>query len=94
MRPAGAGDIIGVRLSIIIIELPGRGESGSAAFLRAGVLDLSFPRGTKRVGDVERYAHLASDHLAIADSRIDSLLGGYDLATPETNKGLAITPTP
>ena len=32
---------------------------------------------------VERYAHLAPDHLTKAASRIDSLLGGYDLATPE-----------
>ena len=32
---------------------------------------------------VERYAHLAPDHLAKAANRIDSLLGGYDLATPE-----------
>ncbi|MFZ3087945.1 MAG: site-specific integrase [Methylotenera sp.] len=30
---------------------------------------------------VERYAHLASDHLAIAASRLDSVLLGYDLAT-------------
>ena len=30
---------------------------------------------------VERYAHLAPDHLALAASRIDSLLVGYDLAT-------------
>jgi hypothetical protein len=29
---------------------------------------------------VERYAHLAPDHLAAA-SRLDSLLVGYDLAT-------------
>ena len=38
---------------------------------------------------VERYAHLAPDHLASAASRIDSLLGGYDLATPEKEKGSA-----
>jgi integrase len=31
---------------------------------------------------VERYAHLAPDHLAHAARRLDSLLGGYDLATP------------
>ena len=31
---------------------------------------------------VERYAHLAPDHLANAAGRIDSLLGS-DLATPE-----------
>ncbi len=30
---------------------------------------------------VERYAHLAPDHLAVAASRLDSLLSGYDLAT-------------
>ncbi len=40
---------------------------------------------------VERYAHLAPDHLASAANRIDSLLGGYDLATsdvasPQTNQ--------
>jgi integrase len=31
---------------------------------------------------VERYAHLAPDQLAKAASRLDSMLGGYDLATP------------
>ena len=30
---------------------------------------------------VERYAHLAPDHLASAASRLDSVLAGYDLAT-------------
>lgn len=30
---------------------------------------------------VERYAHLAPEHLAVAASRLDSLLAGYDLAT-------------
>lgn len=30
---------------------------------------------------VERYAHLAPDHLALAASRLDSVLAGYDLAT-------------
>lgn len=32
---------------------------------------------------VERYAHLAPDHLAKAAIRLHSLLGGYDLATSE-----------
>jgi hypothetical protein len=32
---------------------------------------------------VERYTHLAPDHLAKAANRLDSLLGGYDLATSE-----------
>ncbi len=36
---------------------------------------------------VERYAHLAPDHLATAASRIDSLLRGYDLATSESTRG-------
>lgn len=36
---------------------------------------------------VERYAHLAPDHLANAASRIDPLLGGYDLTTPESTRG-------
>jgi len=35
---------------------------------------------------VERYAHLAPDHLAQAANRLDPLLGGYDLATPEKQK--------
>jgi hypothetical protein len=35
---------------------------------------------------VERYAHLAPDHLAKAANRLDSLFGGYDLATPEKEK--------
>ena len=30
---------------------------------------------------VERYAHLAPDHLAQAASRLDGVLGGYDVAT-------------
>ena len=34
---------------------------------------------------VERYAHLAPDHLANAAARLDSVLDGYDLAT-STNK--------
>ena len=38
---------------------------------------------------VERYAHLAPDHLAKAANRLDSLLGGYDLATLEKEKGAA-----
>ena len=38
---------------------------------------------------VERYAHLAPDHLATAANRLDSLLGGYDLATLEKEKGSA-----
>ena len=36
---------------------------------------------------VERYAHLAPDHLASAANRLDSLLSGYDLATPEKAEG-------
>jgi integrase len=43
---------------------------------------------------VERYAHLAPDHLAQAAARIDSLLGGYDLATSEKTKGPAAKLTP
>jgi hypothetical protein len=38
---------------------------------------------------VERYAHLAPDHLAKAANRLDSLLGGYELATREKEKGAA-----
>jgi integrase len=38
---------------------------------------------------VERYAHLAPDHLAMAANRIDSLLGGYDLATLEAAEAAA-----
>ena len=38
---------------------------------------------------VERYAHLAPDHLAKAANRLDSLLGGYDLATLEKDEGSA-----
>lgn len=43
---------------------------------------------------VERYAHLAPDHLASAAGKIDALLGSYDLATPEKDKGPAMSPTP
>lgn len=35
---------------------------------------------------VERYAHLAPDHLAFAASRLDSVLAGYNLATRGTNE--------
>ena len=38
---------------------------------------------------VERYAHLAPDHLATAANRLDSLLGGYDLATLEKKRGVS-----
>ena len=38
---------------------------------------------------VERYAHLAPEHLAKAANRLDSLLGGCDLATLEKEKGSA-----
>jgi integrase len=36
---------------------------------------------------VERYAHLAPDHLAKAAGRLDSMFDGYDLATPEKAEG-------
>jgi hypothetical protein len=45
-------------------------------------------RGTRRLFGhvanrvlVERHAHLAPDHLAVAASRLDPLLVGYDPAT-------------
>jgi integrase len=38
---------------------------------------------------VERYAHLAPDHLAAAANRLDPLLGGYDLATLEKKRGVS-----
>lgn len=37
--------------------------------------------GWKTGAMVERYAHLASDHLAAAAARLDSVMLGYDLAT-------------
>jgi hypothetical protein len=43
---------------------------------------------------VERYADLAPDHLAKAANRLDSLLGGYDLATLEKEKGPAARANP
>jgi hypothetical protein len=43
---------------------------------------------------VERYAHLAPDHLARAANRLDSLLGGYDLAMREKEKGPAEATNP
>lgn len=43
---------------------------------------------------VERYAHLAPDHLAKAAGRLDSLFGGYDLGTPEKEKGSRVNVTP
>src|SRR5262249_46518515 len=38
---------------------------------------------------VERYAHLAPDHLAQAANRLDALLGGYDLAKLKKENGPA-----
>jgi integrase len=38
---------------------------------------------------VERYAHLAPDYLTQAAGRIDPLLGGYDSATLEKEKGIS-----
>ena len=35
---------------------------------------------------VERYAHLAPESLAVAASRLDSMLAGYDSATQSTKK--------
>jgi hypothetical protein len=35
---------------------------------------------------VERYAHLAPDHLAQAANRLDPVLGSYDLATLQQQK--------
>ncbi len=43
--------------------------------------------GWKTSAMVERYAHLAPDHLANAASRLDSVLNGYDLATLINKKG-------
>lgn len=37
--------------------------------------------GWKNASMVERYAHLAPDHLALSAKRIESMLPGYDLAT-------------
>jgi hypothetical protein len=47
--------------------------------------------GWRSSGMVERYAHLAPDHLASAAGRMHSLLGGYDLAmsdvaSPQTHR--------
>ena len=42
--------------------------------------------GWKTASMVERYAHLAPDHLANAASRIDSVFDGYDLATVDQNE--------
>lgn len=43
---------------------------------------------------VERYPHLAPDHLAQAANRLDPLLEGYDFATLEKGKGLATNANP
>lgn len=42
--------------------------------------------GWKTAAMVERYAHLAPDHLANAASRLDSVFDGYDLATFDQNE--------
>ena len=39
---------------------------------------------------VERYAHLAPDHLALAASRLDSVLEFYVPATEKKEKGHAL----
>jgi hypothetical protein len=43
---------------------------------------------------VERHAHLAPDHLALAANRLDPLFRGYDLATLEKKKGSAHVANP
>jgi len=43
---------------------------------------------------VERYAHLAPDHLAKAANRLDLLFASYDLATWEKQKGSADNANP
>jgi integrase len=43
---------------------------------------------------VERYAHLAPDHLAKAAGRLDPMLDGYGLATPETERERVFRLTP
>jgi hypothetical protein len=48
----------------------------------------------RSVALVERYAQLAPDYLAKAAGRLDSLLGGYDLATLEKDKGSVLGSTP
>ena len=42
--------------------------------------------GWKTTSMVERYAHLAPDHLANAAARIDSVFNGYDMATVNQNE--------
>ena len=42
--------------------------------------------GWKTASMVERYAHLAPDHLANAASRLDNVFSGYDLATLHQNE--------
>jgi hypothetical protein len=50
---------------------------------RTSTHELRRPGGWRSSLMVERCGHLAPDHLAKAANRIDSLLGGYNLATLE-----------
>ena len=65
-----------------MIALP----AGTRVWLAAGVTDM---RGWRSSVMVERYAHLAPEHLAKAANRLDSLIGGYDFATLQKEKGSA-----
>ena len=49
--------------------------------------------GWRSAAMVERYAHLAPDHLAVAASRLDGVLGSYDLATLANNEKSQINVT-
>jgi hypothetical protein len=65
------------------LATPGRNDAGTPTH--------ELPRlgGWRSSVMVERYAHLAPDHLAKAANRLDPLLSGYDLATLQKEKGSA-----
>src|SRR5437660_9068246 len=76
-----------------IDDPPCRAFVGNAQFV-APTHELQCLGGWRTSVMVERYAHLAPDHLANAAKRLDSLFSGYVLATSETKKGSAENANP
>jgi hypothetical protein len=80
-----ARELVGALLLLARFEAM-RGHRGIASRGRQRTSCSAWAAGVSSVM-VERYAHLAPDHLAKAAGRLDSLLSGYDLATSKKKRG-------
>jgi hypothetical protein len=76
------------------VRVMSRALSSTTAITAHPLLGALQPESPRYLQRIERYAHLAPDHLATAASRIDSLIRGYDLATRGNDKRQANTLTP